>query len=192
MISFTTAIAVTLLSAPGAYEPTYESLMFEAKYNCRNAKPEKVNDQVLLDLVEVEKKYNVPTSLKGMILAASCSESGHNPKAKGDYRIIKNEKLPMAIGILQQWPWYEKTYNINRTNHIQAADAWMKHIHKKLHYVKRTCKFRSERRRWIAAWVTAIRYPKPGGRCHEKPKHLKILNKWHRDLKKIMLEGEGC
>jgi hypothetical protein len=192
MISFTTIIAVTLLATPAAYEPTYESLMFEAKHSCRNAQPEKVNDQILLDLIQVEKKYDVPASLKGMVLAASCSESGYDPKAKGDYRIIKNKKLPMAIGILQQWPWYEKTYNIDRTNHIQAADAWMKHIHKKLHYVKRTCKFKSERKRWIAAWVTAIRYPKPEGRCYEKPKHLKILNKWHRNLKKTTDEGDGC
>ena len=188
----TTAIAVMLLTTPVDYEPTYESLIFEAKYNCKTANPEKVDDKILEDLVEIEKKYGVPSSLKGMILAASCMESGHNPKAKGDYRIVKNKKLPMAIGILQQWPWYEKTYNIDRTNHIQAADAWMKHIHKKVHMVRRTCGFKNERKRWIAGWVTAIRYPKPGGRCFEKPRHLRVLKKWHRKIKESHAQGDGC
>ena len=188
----TTAIAVMMLTTPVDYEPSYESLIFEAKYHCKTANPAKVEDKILEDLVEIEKKYNVPSSLKGMILAASCMESGHNPKAKGDYRIVKNKKLPMAIGILQQWPWYEKTYNIDRTNHVQAADAWMKHIHKKVHMVKRTCGFKNERKRWIAGWVTAIRYPKPGGRCFEKPRHLRVLKKWHRKIKESRTEGDGC
>tara|TARA_R110002074_G_scaffold126994_1_gene265702 strand:- start:2563 stop:3141 length:579 start_codon:yes stop_codon:yes gene_type:complete len=192
MINMTAAIAVMLASTPVNYEPTYQNLIFEAKYNCVNANPAKVEDKILEDLVEIEKKYDVPSSLRGMILAASCMESGHNPKAKGDYRVIKNKKLPMAIGILQQWPWYEKTYNINRTNHIQAADAWMKHIHKKVHMVKRTCGFKGDRKRWIAGWVTAIRYPKPEGRCFEKPRHLRILNKWHRKIKKSLAKGGGC
>ena len=98
----------------------------------------------------------------------------------------------MAIGILQQWPWYEKAYGIDRTKHIQAADAWMKHIHKRIHRVGKTCGFKAQARRWTAAWVTAIRYPKPGGRCYEKPLHLRVLKKWHRNIKKSHEEGDGC
>jgi hypothetical protein len=192
MINITTVIAAMLVTTPVNYEPTYQDLMYEAKHNCASADPSKVEDKILEDLVEIERKYNVPSSLKGMILAASCMESGHNPNAKGDYRVIKNKKLPMAIGILQQWPWYEKTYNIDRTNHIQAADAWMKHIHKKVHMVRRTCGFKGERKRWVAGWVAAIRYPKPSGRCFEKPRHLRVLNKWHREIKKSLAKGDGC
>ena len=98
----------------------------------------------------------------------------------------------MAIGILQQWPWYEKAYGINRTKHVEAADAWMKHIQKKLHVAERKCGFKNLKKKWIAAWVTAIRYPKPEGRCYEKPRHLRILKKWHRNIKNSKNKEDGC
>ena len=192
MTTLTLALATLLLTAPAEATPSYNDLVFEAQYYCHNADPQKVDDKVLWDLVEVEKRYNVPISHKGMILAASCSESGHNPQAKGDWRVVSGKRLPMAIGILQQWPWYEKAYGIDRTKHIQAADAWMKHIHKRIHRVGKTCGFKTQARRWTAAWVTAIRYPKPGGRCYEKPLHLRVLKKWHRNIKKSHEEGDGC
>ena len=194
MINFALAIA-TLLSATVA-EPSYEDLVFEAQYSCRNANPDTVKEEVLWGLVAIEKRYNVPASLRGMILAAACSESGFNPAAKGDYRVRrgKSKRVPMAVGILQQWPWYEKTYGIDRTNYMEAADAWMKHIHKKLRVAERKCGFRHNlKKKWIAAWVTAIRYPKPEGRCQEKPRHLRILMKWHRTIKRGSHRGScGC
>ena len=55
---------------------------------------------------------------------------------------------------------------------------------KKIWPVKRKCKFRAKKKVWIAAWVTAIRAPKAGGRCYEKPKHLRVLKKWKRAIKK--------
>ena len=119
-------------------------------------------------------------------------ESGHDPNAKGDYKVFKNKRLPRAIGILQQWPWYEKEYGIDRTNHIEAASSWMKHIKRKLNKVRKNCGFKSKHRNWVAAWVTAIRYPKEGGRCHEHPKHYKLLRRWHRQIKKSLDKGDGC
>tara|TARA_R110001583_G_scaffold155723_1_gene307385 strand:+ start:498 stop:1070 length:573 start_codon:yes stop_codon:yes gene_type:complete len=190
MINFALALATLLTTA--TTDPSYQDLVFEAQYSCHNANPDTVKEELLWDLVKVEKKYNVPSSLKGMVLAASCSESGYNPAAKGDYRVIKNKRLPMAIGILQQWPWYEKAYGINRTKHVEAADAWMKHIQKKLHVAERKCGFKNLKKKWIAAWVTAIRYPKPEGRCYEKPRHLRILKKWHRNIKNSKNKEDGC
>tara|TARA_R110002020_G_scaffold48694_2_gene138744 strand:- start:3089 stop:3667 length:579 start_codon:yes stop_codon:yes gene_type:complete len=192
MLTAAIVLANLFTITPERYVTSYEDLVYEAQYNCDNAHPEDIDDNMLWDLVKIEKKYSVPDSLRGMVLAASCMESGHKSQAKGDYRIIKNKKLPMAIGILQQWPWYEKKYGIDRTNYVEAADSWMKHIVKKLHTVEKKCGFKTKTRKWIAAWVTAIRYPKPGGRCNERPKHYKLLRKWHRQIKKSHEEGEGC
>ena len=115
----------------------YLPIVDQAVYKCRYAKPEKVNVKLLWDLVKIEVKYNPPSQLKGMLLAAACHESGYNP-------------------------------NVTR----------------QLKSVKKKCRFRSQKKLWIAAWVTSIRYPKASGRCYEKPLHLRILKKWKRNIKK--------
>lgn len=170
----------------------YDNIVSVAMKNCKNARPENIDPELLWSLVEVERKYDVPYELRGMILAAACMESGYNPEAKGDRKFSKNKKKPMAIGILQQWPIYERTYGAVRTDPVSAADTWMRHIVKMLPKVKKQCKYRTERRQWIAAWVTGIRYKKPGGRCKETPKHLKLLNRWHREARRRSCAEDGC
>ncbi len=170
----------------------YDNIVSVAMKNCKNARPENIDPELLWSLVEVERKYDVPYELRGMILAAACMESGYNPEAKGDRKFSKNKKKPMAIGILQQWPIYERVYGAVRTDPVSAADTWMRHIVKMLPKVKKQCKYRTERRQWIAAWVTGIRYKKPGGRCKETPKHLKLLNRWHREARRRSCAEDGC
>jgi hypothetical protein len=183
---------------------TYEEILDEAIFNCPNRNPNEVDQELLEKLISIEKKYKVPNELRGMLLSAACMESGYNPVAKGDYRIRGKRKRPMAIGILQQWPWYEskKAYNIDRKDPMQAADAWMAHVIKQLKKVKKLCKFRTTERIWKAAWVTAIRYPKAGGRCKESPNHWRLLQRWHKKIRKNReiikddmlndLDGDGC
>jgi len=165
---------------------TYDLIYDEALHNCPNAKnPDNTNSDILRLLIEVEKEYDLPCSLRGMLLAAACYESGYNPKALGDRSFSRHNK-PLAVGILQLWPWWSKSkygYGVDRTNPEQSARAWMSHIFSKIPKVKKNCRFRNKERVWIAAWVLAIRKPKPGGRCYEKPNHLKLLRKWHRNLK---------
>ena len=170
----------------------YDNIVSVAMKNCKNARPENIDPELLWSLVEVERKYDVPYELRGMILAAACMESGYNPEAKGDRKFSNNKKKPMAIGILQQWPIYERAYGAVRTDPVSAADTWMRHIVKMLPKVKKQCKYRTERRQWIAAWVTGIRYKKPGGRCKETPKHLKLLNRWHREARRRSCAEDGC
>ena len=144
-------------------------------------------------LIETEKSFSVPLEMRGMLLSAACMESGFNPTAKGDRKFSKNKKTPMAIGILQQWPIYEKMYpGMDRTNPKDAAESWMKHIVKKIPKVKRNCKYKTDNRIWLAAWVTGIRAPKKGGRCKERPNHYRLLRKWHRNIKRARLETYGC
>jgi len=175
----------------GAYD--YENIVEVAANHCKYARSENINIELLWSLVAIEEKYNVPYHLRGMILAAACMESGYNPSAQGDRKFSKDGKTPKAIGILQQWPMYEKAYGTVRTDPISAADGWMKHIVSKLDKVRKQCRFRNKTRRWIGAWVTGIRYPKKGGRCMEVPNHLRLLNNWRDKAKKLACESPiGC
>ena len=159
----------------------YLPIVDEATYNCKYATPEKVDVNLLWELVKIEAKQNPPEALRGMLLAAACHESGYQPNALGDF--TKRTRRARAKGIMQQWKWVEK-YGVNRFDPLQAADFWMKHVVRQLKSVKKRCKFRSQKRLWIAAWVTSIRYPKASGRCYERPLHLRILKKWKRNLKR--------
>jgi len=192
------------------YAPiTYEEVFDQAYNNCPYRKPDKIKTTILWQLIEVEKSFNVPVELRGMILAAACKESGYNPQAKGDHKFSRDKKTPMAIGILQMWKIYEKMYpGLDRTDPKAAAIGWMSHINKQVPKVKRKCKYRRPVNIWVAAWVTGIRSKKPGGRCKERPTHLRLLKKWHRNIKRdreeqIILEeqiyevpkikeGDGC
>ena len=170
--------------------PTYEELKMEALYNCPYKKFNKIDVSVIDRLIEVEKQYDVPPPVRGMLLSAACMESGFNPNAKGDRKFSKDKKTPMAIGVLQMWRWYEETYGVDRTDVVSSAHGWMKHIVRMLPRVKKQCKFKKEKDLWIAAWVTGIRYPKKEGRCYERPLHLRVLRKWQKQVKKNRSDQE--
>ena len=176
------------------YPVTYEEIYQQAAMNCTRAK-KNVDKGIIRMLIETEKRYGVPVELRGMLLAAACHESGFNPDAEGDRKFSKSKKHPMAIGLFQMWRWWESKkwgYGINRRDPKQAADAFMKHIVRQLKKTKKTCRFKSERRRWIAAWVTAIRKPKKGGRCNERPLHLRVLRRWYKQIERDRKEVIGC
>ena len=126
-------------------------------------------------MFEVEKKFDIPSKFRGMSLAAACLESAFNPLAKGDKS--KKRKRYMAIGVLQLWPWWEKSYKVDRTNPEQSTEAWLKHIFRQIPRVKKRCRSRSKDKTFVQAWVHAIRAPKPSGRCKERPLHLRQMKK---------------
>ena len=170
---------------------TYDELKYYAMYHCKNNKEPSIS--IIETLIDVEKSFNPPPEMRGMILSAACMESGFNPRAKGDRKFSRDKKTPMAVGILQLWPIYEKMFpGMDRTNPKESAVAWMKHIVKKIPKVKRQCKYKTQKRIWLAAWVTGIRYKKPGGRCKERPKHYRLLRKWHREIKRDRQEMHYC
>ncbi len=181
------AVFVNPISSSNEEPVSYEELRMQAILNCKNIKNVSSEDEKIIDdLIEIEQGYNVPKELRGMLLAAACQESGFDPFARGDHRFSKSKKKAMAIGILQMWPWWEKSrhgYGIDRTDYKAAAHAWMSHITSRLPKVKKTCSYKTPERLGVAAWVTAIRAPKDGGRCSEKPLHLALLKKWHRLIK---------
>ena len=172
---------------PHPWDPiTYDEIRKQAVYHCRNKAPDKINIKLINLLISIEKEYKVPSVLRGMLLAAACRESGYNPLAKGDYHINKSgKKYPRAIGLFQFWPWAEKKKAIDRTNPAVSAKFWMQRIVDRVEKAKKRCRFRNEKRQWLAAWVTAIRAPKEGGRCYEIPNHYRTLKKWHKNIRVI-------
>lgn len=172
-------------------ESSYDDMRFQALNNCKyNKNP----DPELIDaLISIEKKFDPPASVRGMLLAAACMESGFNPNAKGDRKFSKDKRTPRAIGILQMWSFYEKKFpGLKRTDPEAAADAWMQHIVSRIPSVKKQCKYRTDDRVWLAAWVTGIRYKKKGGRCNERPKHFKLLRQWQRNIKRERSLESSC
>ncbi len=163
---------------------SYSEIQDEALFNCPYAKMDVEKQQIIAKLIKIEKSFNPPPNMRGMLLAAACMESGYNPRAKGDRKFSKNKKKPMAVGILQQWPIFEKTYGIDRTNPESAAQGWMNHIVRQIPKIKRTCGYKTNNRIWLAAWVAAIRYKKSTGRCKEVPRHYRLLKKWHKNIKR--------
>ena len=195
MITIFSSIAMLLFTTPAQGNDeraiTYDEIMGQAINNCPHAREVNIKPAILWQLVKIEQEAGVPARLRGMILAAACKESGYNPNAEGDHKFSKNKKTPMAIGILQMWRIYEKMYpGLDRTNPKEAAKAWMNHIVKKIPKVKRQCKYRKEEKIWVAAWVTGIRSKKVGGRCKERPTHLRLLKKWHKNIKKERTSDE--
>ena len=190
IVFFTILSTLSTFQTPPADQAAYEAVVEQATFNCPRIKnPEKVNQELLWDLVNIEREFGVPPYHRGMLLAAACHESGYNPNAKGDRKFSKRGK-PKAIGLLQFWKWAAKY--IDRTNPIESARFWMKRIKRQIPFVKKKCRWRSEKRVWLAAWVTAIRYPKKSGRCHEKPKHYYLLRKWKKAIKKNRKKGCSC
>jgi len=171
----------------------YGLIYDEATQNCVNTASSERKGQIISEIIEIEKKYNLPDSMKGLAVAAACQESRFNPKARGDRKFSKHNR-PKAIGLYQMWPWWESTkygYGIDREDVQQSTDAFLRHIVRQIPKVKKNCRFKTEERIWIAAWVHAIRKPKPEGRCYQRPKHLRVLRSWQRNIKKLCKEG-GC
>ena len=177
----------------------YEWLLSEA-YECKNAKLKYVNSDVVQKLSEIEdfyfKAYDIPEELRGMLLAAACVESGYNPRAKGDWKIVfKTKKHPRAKGILQFWQWAEKKYGLNRFDPIQSAHVWMIHVANTRK--KNFCRgYRlTEKQKWLGAWSQAVRgrlTKENRYRCFERTKHWKLLKKWKKNIERIKNADPGC
>ena len=76
--------------------PSYDELHDEALFNCPWAKMTHEKQKIISQLIEIEKRFNPPPEMRGMLLAAACMESGFNPNARGDRKFSKSKKkLPV-------------------------------------------------------------------------------------------------
>jgi len=186
-------IVLSLLSTQQEPSYDYNDLLVEA-YECKNAKEKAKESGIIEKLIEIEDtyfvKYDIPDDLRGMLLAAACSESGYDGQAKGDWKVItkrnREYKVPRAKGILQFWQWAEKKYALNRLDPINSAHVWMQHVVNS--YSKNRCKeYRlTEKQRWLGAWAQAVRgrlTKENRYRCFQRTKHWKKLRKWKKNIK---------
>ena len=128
-------------------------------------------------LLNVETNFGVPDAMRGITLAAACIESGFDPHAEGDHRFSKDGKTPMAIGILQMWPWFEKSYHVDRRDLVSASSTWLKHVKRQTASVKKNCGASTDAEIWRLAWVHGVRAPKKGGRCNENVSHWRFFKR---------------
>jgi len=173
--------------ANNKYEINYEDLKYQALFNCRYSTANHDNEMVIDQIIDIERRHNLPEGIRGMLLAAACHESGFNPKARGDHKFSKKGKA-MALGLYQMWSWWsneKRGYGIDRTDVVESTEAYIVHVKKQLPKVRKKCGIKNDTRQWVVAWATAIRKPKKEGRCYEAPKFYKrVLKKWHKQIKK--------
>ena len=169
-----------------------EEKILEVALTCKRAKPQHKDKNLLIDLLLMERHFEIPRDMRGMLLASACTESGYNPNAEGDHKFSKTGK-PKAIGLLQLWYWWTLPverggYAVDRRDPRANAYAWMSHIKKVYPKVRKKCKISRKHisRIWRVAWVTAIRAPKPEGRCNEFPNHYHRLKKWKRQWQSLL------
>jgi hypothetical protein len=199
-------VALAALAPPQTLDEIYQ----QAYLNCISLN---VSERVLEEKLEVldnltlvesaffQRYPEFPESLRGILIAAACRESGFNPKARGDWRTRRGRRVAMAHGIVQMWPWWEKEYQLDRDNYVGAAAAWLEQIarqHAKNTRRKRCPRTFSVERQWVAAWVQTTR----GGRinrsnhyrCFEVPSHYKTLKKWRRNIQAVRkkMTDDGC
>lgn len=154
----------------------WEEQLIEQAQTCNT--PVDASKSFLRELLLLEKASGVPDHFRGIILAAACVESGYNPKAEGDHKFSKDKKTPVAIGLLQLWPWWEHKYKISRRNPQASAKVWLKHLNDNLAYVKRRCPPLGEAQLWSAAEAVTVRGP--GKRCFQRTSHVTLLAQWQR------------
>ena len=137
--------------------PLEEAIITRALDCDRMRKP--ADPAFLLKILRMESQLDLPPELKGMLLAAACHESGYEAGNEGDHRFSPTGR-PKAIGLLQQWPWVESYYGIDRRDPEAAATAWLTHIESQLEPTEALCGYeKGSERLWVAAWVRAVRAP---------------------------------
>jgi hypothetical protein len=138
-------------------DPFEEAILDRALLCNRMRTP--VDRAFLRKLLTLEERFAVPRTLRGMLLAAACHESGFDASNEGDHK-FSHDGRPKAIGLLQMWPWWEDHYKIDRRDPKQAAIAWLTHITEQLNKTRAACGYRKgSERLWVAAWVRAVRAP---------------------------------
>jgi hypothetical protein len=141
------------------------------------------------ELLKIERHLGVPDLMRGMTLAAACMESGFNARALGDRRFDPKGR-PKAVGILQLWPWV-KAHGVNRRDLNSSANFWVSHVKRVKAKTDRRCRSKNALTSWRQAWVTAVRAPRPRGRCKESPKHWPMFKKLRAEKTKIRNQIRG-
>jgi len=161
-----------------------------ASYNCPLMDPREIEVNILKDLIKIEseffKIYNIPNSLKGILITAACKH--------GVYAI------PGVIG----WPTGKsriiKMGHYHFLNYKKFAYEWMNSLIKQRNIIEKnnSCKKQTEKKKWISSWprVTTTGMKKNNStNCNKVPSNYKLLKIWYRDVKKarrVITALDGC
>ena len=91
LVIFTPGKAKSGVSSNGDHV-RYKEIAEIALSHCKNAKEKFSDPKLIWSIIEIEKKYGVPPSMRGMLLASACMESGYNPGAEGDHKFSKKKE----------------------------------------------------------------------------------------------------
>lgn len=184
-------LAPTTVFAEDPDETVLEAAILDRAMRCGGAQVGKFDRALLRDMLRFEDEFKVPAQLHGMVLVAACIESGYDPTRGGDHKFSTSGKAPVAIGILQQWPWWSRSPTgpkIDRKDPRQAARAWVAHVAKQVPSVRRKCSFEDTRidRLWRTAWITAVRAPSKTPRCNQTSRHWQRFTQWRRSWEPLL------
>ncbi|TNF36619.1 MAG: hypothetical protein EP329_05015 [Deltaproteobacteria bacterium] len=160
------------------YDPPTEEerrIVEYAMYHCDNAAARYAKPFVMLELIRVEEDYGIPDELRGVTLAAWCSEAAYQLDAVvGDGG--------SAIGILQLHPQLASLCGNPDLRHdpIASAQCWLWNLRRIYDKASRRCR---PKRAWKAAelWLSQGGQ-KSGYSCKRVSSHVARLEQWHRGL----------
>jgi hypothetical protein len=140
--------------APVLVSPPSDGPLFEQACQCNRARycPDPT---YMASILAYEKAVGLPPSLRGITLAAMCSESGYSTKARGDHRFHPKGKAK-AYGLLQMWPWWERKYGDIRSTKHEAPKRFLEAVAEDLPTVQRVCGLKGHDA-WAVSWVRLTR-----------------------------------
>lgn len=170
-IIIATILAAQVIALPtpsrAASEVSYFEIARQAIFNCPTYKNNimQIKPTLVFDLIGIERKYNVPKSLRGILLATACQEKS-----------LSGKIVPLRYWKVKVDSKFTPT-TTSRFVYQKNADIWMTKIVDKLPLIKKRCAKLNETDRWKAAWDR-------GFGCNKKPQGFKLLRNWHTNIKK--------
>lgn len=173
---------------------TDAELMHQALHACRSLSRKRRPDVDLglfRELLDLERRYNVPQAYRGMTLAKACIESGYKPAVLGDCK----DGQCKAVGMIQLWPW-TKRFGVDRSDPVASVRFLLERTRAGLegNRIARLCgskRVRNDLDAWRLAWLRINRGPLRHGRqrCAGTPHGLSRLRQWQRNIARARAEA---
>ena len=158
---------------------SYFEVAEQAIFNCPAYKDDltKVKPSVVFDLVGIERKFRVPTPLRGMLLAHACTHNGLDGSVS-TLRYWNTSKDQDKVKTIFDLTDDQKLTRFNRFQFQRTADVWMRRVVKGLDKNKKRCLKGDESCSWINAWLNSVKKYKKA-----PSKEYKLLKIWHKKIR---------